>query len=128
MHSNSIENSGAEFIFSAIINNSSLQTLDLGNCIIIHSDSLAKTVKISLDHNTSLQTLKVSNNCFTDDGISVVLDAVNSSGTIVNLDITSNEISTRGIQKLGSFLCENNSLVTLTMSGLEFLVDTNASV
>ena len=126
IHSNSIGNGGAEFIFSALVNNSSLSVLDLSNCLITHSDSLAKSIEKSLSCNTSLEALKVANNCFTDDGISTILEAACSSATIINLDIATNEIGTKAIQKLGSFLCENNSLQTLTMSGLELLANIEA--
>ena len=123
IHSNSIGSSGAEFIFSALVNNSSLGALDLTNCLITHDDSLAKAIERSLSHNTSLEKLKVANNCFTDDGISTILDAISSSATVAKLDIANNEIGTKVMQKLGSFLCDNNSLEILTMSSLEVLAD-----
>ena len=126
IHSNSIGNSGAEFIFSALINNSSLGALDLTNCLITYSDPLAQAIDRSLSQNTSLETLKVANNCFTDDGISTILDAISSSATVAKLDIANNEIGTKVMQKLGSFLCENNSLEILTMSSLEALADIDA--
>lgn len=126
IHSNSIGNSGAEFIFSALVNNSSLSALDLSNCLITHDGSLAKAIERSLSHNISLETLKVANNCFTDDGISAILDAISSSATVAKLDIANNEIGTKVMQKLGSFLCDNNSLEILTISSLEVLADIDA--
>ena len=124
---NNISNDGAVIISECLRNNNTLQQLNMSHNQI--SDVGAISIGKALQINTTLQIFHISHNNITDGGALAIGEALagkdnNINEEVVsiqisalqNLDMSDNDISSKGIITLSEFLRNNNKLRIFNIS------------
>ena len=113
---NSISCKGVNAIAEAIkINSAALQKFDISNWIA--GDDGAIAFSKCLRTNKKLIELKMSGNKITSKGICATAKAMQANNTLQKLDVSNNTISDNGIIVFSKYLEMNLSLVELNISG-----------
>ena len=116
MSSKHLENIGTILISAFVIQNDTIQKLDISHNGI--SDDGALAVHKCLKTNKTLQELDISNNKITSDGIIKIAEAIQTNTTLKLLDFSYNSISRcrEVVISLSDHLKHNNTLQVLKIS------------
>ena len=110
-----ISDRGAQAIATALHHNSTLDTLDLSNSRI--SDAGSTALAQALHHNSTLDALDLSNSRISDAGSTALAQALHHNSTLDALDLSNSRISDAGSTALAQALHHNSTLRWLYLSG-----------
>ncbi|MGQ3889503.1 hypothetical protein ACQUW5_10775 [Legionella sp. CNM-1927-20] len=114
----SANNTNKQLLFKALLNNSTLECLNLHNNTISPDDEeiLAKIIRV----NKSLINLNLSGTLLSDKGISLISEYLQTNQSLRTLNISDNRISNTGIQHFAKMLEINKSLMSVNLNGNKF--------
>jgi Ran GTPase-activating protein (RanGAP) involved in mRNA processing and transport len=123
LQSNKITSIGAGILADALNNNTTLETLYLTNNYI-SDDGIDSLVNILSVHNNTLKTLVFQKNRITDKGAKHLAELLKTNQTIIWLYLGENDITDEGIRVLAKTIeTQNNTLEMLVLSSNKLLTD-----
>ena len=127
IYSNPIGAEAASIFFDAISNSSPLLFIDLSNCIIYHSDALTHSIQTTMEVNTNLKKLDLSDNMLTDEGLSSIIDSLIKAGSstpgtaMAHLVMVNTGFGRQALEALSTAFFQLKTLSSVTLSGRELL-------
>lgn len=116
-----IGDQGAIYLSQALMYNTVLQSLNLESNNIGVAGAQAIASYLIEKPTTSIQTLRLSFNQISDEGVSAFASALATPNLrLVELTLKSNKINEKGLLSLGTSLYKNNNLQLLTLLGNTF--------
>lgn len=102
---NNIQKEGAKLLANAIGNNKTIEVLDLSQCNLGVSGTVAITQ--ALKSNTTLKTLNLYRNKLDVDGARSIRELLKVNNTLEFLDVGYNRLRKKGIEAITDGICEN---------------------
>ena len=116
LHSNELCDEGADALFGAIRDNSILTSLNLSNTHIV-SCMWAEQLRVI----TSLSILNLSNNRINDDGFVLLMEALERTFCIREIDVSNNLMSGKKCVIIGKLFQQNAGIMLFNLSSNNFV-------
>lgn len=116
LHSNELGDEGADALFGAIRDNSILTSLNLSNTHIV-SCMWAEQLRVI----TSLSILNLSNNRINDDGFVLLMEALERTFCIREIDVSNNLMSGKKCVIIGKLFQQNAGIMLFNLSSNNFV-------